>query len=586
MRKATVKLLALLLALAMVAAACDSGDDTGDTDTTAPTGTTAPSDGDGGDGGDDTTTTAPPSSDVDNPGVFVHALDGEPTGGLDPAQTEEGGYGDRVIIQVYEFLLDLPPDSPEPIPMLATEVPSKENGLVSEDGLTITFPIRQGVKFHDGTDLTADDVKYSWDRVMTMDLPEGQSETLSSIVAETRVVDDYTFEVTLLEPAAWFLTSTVMSVPAAIVSQDYVEANGGVVAGEVNPVMQTSMSGTGPFKFVSWDRNIRLTFERNEDYWGEPAKLEGARFEVVPDNTAIVLGIRAGDYDLIEPTPQYIAELGGDPDVCVDFSGFLLEPLHLAFNLNIPEGALPDTDTIPTDFFWDKRVRQAFNHAFDYSAFIAAGLAGYGEPAKYLPPQMLGYSADAPSYEQNLAEAERLFRETGWWDEGFEVSVLVEAGNETFVPVGLVLKDSLERLNPEGFRVNVIQVAEAQFDEEHGKDPFEFAMWVKNGDPFNDPHRLMFTYFHPDGPWGQTLGFRNGYENADQLADVLDRAAVETDIQARAALYEEAQALIYEDPMWIWAADEQNIQIRRCWVEDFVYNPLWIMPRWTYYDKG
>ena len=80
------------------------------------------------------------------------------------------------------------------VPMIATEVPSKANGLVSEDGLIYTFPIRGGVKFHDGTDLTAEDIEYSWNRVLTMDLPESQAETLSSIVVDFRAVDDYTFE--------------------------------------------------------------------------------------------------------------------------------------------------------------------------------------------------------------------------------------------------------------------------------------------------------------------------------------------------------------------------------------------------------
>src|SRR3546814_8655579 len=86
---------------------------------------------------------------------------------------------------------------PELIPALATEVPTLENGLISEDGLTYTFPIRQGVKFHDGSDLTAQDVKFSWDRVMTMDLPEGAADTLIDIVAETEVADDHTFRVML-----------------------------------------------------------------------------------------------------------------------------------------------------------------------------------------------------------------------------------------------------------------------------------------------------------------------------------------------------------------------------------------------------
>ena len=86
---------------------------------------------------------------------------------------------------------------PELVPALATEVPTIDNGLISEDGLTYTFPIREGVMFHDGTELTAEDVKYSWDRVMTMDLPGGQRGLLIDIVAETAVVDDLTFEVTL-----------------------------------------------------------------------------------------------------------------------------------------------------------------------------------------------------------------------------------------------------------------------------------------------------------------------------------------------------------------------------------------------------
>ena len=562
--KPVKKLIVILMVLALFASAC-SDDDAEEGTTSAATATTAA------------------SADVTNPGVLVHSLGGEPEG-LDPAQVFAGGYGDRVIIQMYDFLLDLPPDSPEPVPMISTEVPSIENGLVSADGLVYTFPIREGVKFHDGTDLTAEDIEYSWDRVLTMDMPEGQAEVLNMIVEDFRAVDDYTFEVTLQQPAAWFLTAVVPSIPAAIVSKDSVEANGGVVAGEPNEWMLDHDAGSGPYKLVSWDRNIRLTFEKYDEYWGEPAKLD-ARFEVTPSESATVLGMSGGEYDIVEPTPQYLEELAGNEDVCPIAAGFLLEPLHLAFNLRIPEGALPDSDTIPEDFFWDKRVRQAFVATFDYEAMAEAGLAGFGEPATLIPPPMFGYSPDLPKQEQDLALAEQLFRETGYWDEGFEVSVIVEEANPTFLPVGLILKDALETLNP-NFRVNVIQVAEAQFDEEHAKDPFEYAMWIKNADPFADPHFLFNRYWHPDGVWGTTLGYRNGYENPDAIADLIDRAAAETDLELRAQMYQDLVPMLLDDPMWIWAADEVNLQIVRCWVDDFVYNPLWIMPRWKYYNKG
>ena len=552
--------IALLAVLILLLAACEGA-------------ATDPEDvgADGGDGGE-----------VSNPGVFVHALDGEPTS-LDPARAALGEYGEQAIIQVYEYLVDVGPDSPEPIPALATEVPTQENGLVSADGLTYTFPIREGVKFHDGSDLTAEVVKYSWDRAMEMALPEGQASLLSDTIEETRVVDEFTFEVTLQAPNAAFVTSVVYSTPAAIVSMEAVESNGGVVAGEPNSFMDANMVGTAPHRFVSWERNEQLNFEIFEDYWGEPAQLD-ARWQNVPEESAILLGLRAGDYDAIQFQPTFASELEGAEGINLDTSGLLLEPFQLAFNLNIPAGALPRGDTIPADFFHDRRVRQAFNFAFDYDAFINGILEGLGEPATYIPPGVLGYDPEAPVYEQDLEQAEALFREAGWWDEGFEVSVLVE-DNPAFEPIGLILKDSLEGMNP-NFRVNVLTVAEAQFDEAHGADPFEFAMWIKNADPFVDPHYYMSTYMHPDGEWGERLGFRNGYEDPDRIAELIDRGFESTDVDEREAIYSELLELLYEDPMWIYPAQEVNAQAYRDWVDGFVYNPLWKTLRWRFYGKG
>ena len=109
----------------------------------------------------------------------------------------------------------------------------------------------------------------------------------------------------------------------------------------------------------------------------------------------------------------------------------LLEPLHIGFNLNIPEGSLPDGDTIPEDFFHDPRIRQAFNHAFHYEAFLNGPLAGYGAfNPHYTPIGIFGHDPSASVYsKQNYAEAERLFKEAGVWDEGFSVSVITEEGN-------------------------------------------------------------------------------------------------------------------------------------------------------------
>ena len=276
------------------------------------------------------------AQDVQNPGVLVHAADDEPTT-LDPAQVEPGEGGETVILQVYERLLEFGPSGPDLVPGLATEVPSLENGGISEDGLTYTFKIREGVTFHDGTELTADDVKYSWDRVMTMDLPEGNAGALTGIVAETAVVDPQTFQVTLTEPSASFLNGAVVAMVASVVSQDAVEANGGVAAGAPNEFMQTNMVGSGPYKFTAWNRAENITLAKNEEYWGDKAMLD-VRIEIGSDPDVRVLGLLAGEFDIIETDASFVSDIEGAEGVTLYKEGLLLEPIHIGLNLNIAEG--------------------------------------------------------------------------------------------------------------------------------------------------------------------------------------------------------------------------------------------------------
>jgi peptide/nickel transport system substrate-binding protein len=525
------------------------------------------------------------SGQVKNPGLLVHAADDEPTT-LDPAQVEPGEGGETIILQVYDRLLDIGPASAALIPSLAMEIPSLSNGGISGDGLTYTFKLRGGVTFHDGTSLTADDVKYSWDRAIEMNLPEGNAGALSDVIASTEIIDDLTFRVNLSEPSASFLNSTVVSMVASIVSQDAVEANGGVKVETPNRFMAGNMVGTGPYKFVVWNRNENLQLEINESYWGVNAKLD-VRIEIGGDPDVRVLGLRAGEFDTIETDPSFIADLEGADGVTIYTGGLLLEPLHIGFNLNIPKGSLPDGDTISEDFFHDPRIRQAFNHAFDYQAFLNGPLAGYGAfNPHYTPIGIFGHDAEAPVYsEKNYAEAERLFREAGVWDEGFAVSVITEEGN-LFALMCLVLKDSIERLNP-NFRINVLAVAESVFDDAHAQNPLEYAMWAKNADPAADPNFYMQAYQHPDGEWGEVHGFTNGYRDAAKVGELIDSAATELDPAKRSATYRELQKILYEDPMWLIGAQEGVVMAHRDWLKGFAMQPLWPRPslKFSFFDK-
>ncbi len=578
--------LAMLVALTMIATACTSADNEG-TDTTTPsdgTETTAAG-GDGDDGDPDTTEPTDGDAEVNNPGVFVFAADDEPLS-LDPAEVEAGEYGEAVILQVYDRLVDFGPDGPDLVPSLSTEVPTDDNGLISEDGLTYTFPIREGVTFHDGSTLDANDVFYSWDRIMTSDLPGSSSEILIENIDTMEVVDDFTFSVTLKERNAAFLNSVVTQMVSSVVSDEVVEANGGFADGERNEFMATTPIGTGPYVFDTWNRNENLIFTANDDYWGGAPALD-LRIEIVQDPDVRILGLRAGDFDMIETDPSLIGDLTDADGVTVFTGGLLVEPIHIGFNLNVPEDQLPPEDTISGDFFHDPLIRQAFNHAFDYEAFLNGALGGVGDfNSHYIPQGIFGYDEDAPKYTQaDPARAEELFREAGVWDEGFTVSVITEAAN-LFETAALVLKDSIERLNP-NFEIRVLAVAEAQFDDAHASDPVPYAMWVKNADPFADPHAFMQAYQHPDGEWGQVHGFAQGYRDPDRIASLIDQAKVEIDVPTREALYSELQGLLYEDPMWIIAAQEGVANAHREWVDGFTVNTLWPRPnmKFSLFDK-
>jgi peptide/nickel transport system substrate-binding protein len=383
--------------------------------------------------------------------------------------------------------------------------------------------------------------------------------------------------VTLSKPSAAFLNSVVLAMVASVVSQDAVEANGGIEAGTPNQFMAGNMVGTGPYKFVVWNRSENLQLEVNDDYWGDKANLD-VRIEIGGDPDVRVLGLRAGEFDTIETDPSFIADLEGAEGVTIYSEGLLLEPLHIGFNLNIPEGSLPAGDTIPTNFFHDPRVRQAFNYAFDYEAFLNGPLAGYGDfNTHYIPIGIFGYDPDAPRYNKADPEkAAQLLTEAGYWDDGFTVSVITEEGN-LFALMSLVLKDSLAKINPK-FNVNVMAVAETVFDDAQAQDPLEYAMWAKNADPAADPDAYLRTYVHPDGDWGQVHGFANGYKDPAKIAELIDAAVLELDTEKRAAMYSELQNMLYEDPMWLIGAQEGVVMAHRDWVQGFEMQPLWPRP--------
>jgi peptide/nickel transport system substrate-binding protein len=553
-----------ILALVSVACASDTTDDTTDGTTT---GSTAAGGTDG---------------DVPNPDVLVATVNDD-VFNLDPAAVNGNDVGMDVILNVYDRLVAIPPDGGSPVPSLSTEVPTPDNGLISADGLTYTFPLREGVVFSDGTEMTAEDVKYSWDRVVELALPEGQSELFSN-VAETRVVDDYTFEVTLSQVDAAFLALLAAAPAASVVSMDAVESNGGIVAGQPNEYMAQNMVGTGPYTLASWERGDRMSFDINPDYWGEPAHLP-VRWELIVDSPAT--GLQAKEYDIVDISPTDVPSIEPIEHAVVDTSTLDLQVLQIGMNMNIAEGSLPEGDTIPLDFFQDVRVRQAFNYAFNYQGYIDGILGGLGGRASFvLPTGMYGYDPEAPIYPTDPAMAEQLFTEAGWWDEGFTVSIITDRTHEGFTGAALTLKDSIEALNP-NFHINVLSVPEAQFDEALATDPLPVAMWSYTSSQYSTPDAYFFDSALSDGRYGSVNSFADGYSDAQAVDDLINSARTELDEGTRLQILSEIQTVLYEEAMWIMPANEGAPSARGEWVTGHIENPMWPRPSqyWAIYDK-
>lgn len=517
-----------------------------------------------------------------NAGVLVTTVDDEPET-LDPAQVSSSDVGQNVIFQAYDRLVRVPAGTTDLAPSLSTKVPNLDNGLISKDGLTYTFPIRKSVKFQDGSALTAQDVKFSWDRVVTMDLPEGQAG-LFSVIDSTKVVDKYTFRVTLKEPDAPFLRETVLSMPASILSEDAVKAHGGVTAGQPNKWMSQHTAGTGPYKLTDWARGDHMSFDVFKDYWGTPAHLPVRLMVLVKEGPT---GLQAKKYDVISTTPQQIPEVQGIPDVKVNTKQLGLQIDLIGFNMKIDTATLPKGDDIPADFFLDPKVRQAFNYAFPHKQYIKGVLAGdAGRSSCCVAKGVFGYDPKAPIYTYDPAKAKQLFKETGWWNRGFTVSLLVDGTNDTFKGAALAMKDGIEKLNPK-FHVQVLGVPEARFDEQMTKDPVPAAMWSYTSPALPSAMAYLYNMSAPNGRWGTVNGFSNGYTNPDEVANLIDKASRTLDNDRRKALLADLQKRLYEQAMWVLPGQEGAPVAYGSWMKNVQVNPMWPRPntKWALYDK-
>jgi peptide/nickel transport system substrate-binding protein len=505
-------LLFLVLALAMVATACGAGEsvDVGeDTTTTTAADTTETT------AGDTTETTEPMADEM----VLIAAQGSEPDN-LDPHMTS--AYASfQVLENVYDTLV-------QPAEDLSMEPALAEDWTISDDNLTWTFQLRQGVTFHNGREFVADDVVYSFNRIIAEGLNGWRFGSVDSVTA----VDDYTVEIALNRPSPNLLVSIAGFKGMAIVPQEIVD-DGSITT---NPV------GTGPFKFVSQSPDEGIILEKNEDYWrsgeGLP-KLDGIQFVQIPDAGTKLTALRTGEVHWIDAVPpQDIESLSAEAGITVgrvpggDYHYFALNQNRTPFD--------------------DVRVRQAIAMAIDRDTITEAAQFGAATSNQTAIPasNAAWYYDYAPYGTGDIAGAQALLDEAGVSD--LSITFLVTSDFPETVTQAQVIAAQLE---PLGITVVIDDVDFTTWLDKEGNGEFDAFMlsWIGN----IDPDDFYYAQHHSGG------GFNfQGYANSE-VDRLLDEARVETDQAARKALYDQAAKLIVDEASYIYLYNPDNLNAWR-----------------------
>ncbi|HIM32889.1 MAG TPA: PKD domain-containing protein [Candidatus Poseidoniales archaeon] len=520
------------------------------------------------------------AGEVKNPDTFTTVSIGDPQE-LDPAHAYDTASG-AVIMNAYETLVWYERERTDKLkPMLATEVPTQANGGISPDGLTYTFNIRQGVKFHDGSTLTADDVVFSIKRLVVMNLADGPAWMYTEILNESGIqkIDQYTVQFTLTESAPRFLSIMAYNA-AAILSQNWVASRGcgAPIEGVPCENIERDVMGTGPYKFVKWVPDQYVLMEYHPDYWAgwsaSDRKAQGYPDGFIKtvymkknnDKDSRILELLAGDADFAYVPIADRDKIDGKDGIRIMEGQPTFSMGFIGFNHDIQNWG----QTAPSsDFFADINVRKAFCYAFPYQQFITDELDDHAlKPKGPVPAGMLGYNEYGPEYDLDLEQAEYYFKEAGVWDTGFTLTVYYNSGNTARENGLLMLENNIESLNAE-FDLVVQGLEWPDYLDKfiQSEMPLFFLGWAPD---YADPHDYVQPFLHSNGHFPYYLSYQN-----DELDQLIMDAARETDDATRIQLYADIIDLEHEEAIYIWTHQGITFHVERDWVDGWYSNPMY-----------
>ena len=422
-------------------------------------------------------------------------------------------------------------------------IPGLAERWEAPDALSFVFHLRQGVKFHDGRALTARDVKWTFDSLLEGKISSAKAGSYK-YVASIETPDDYTVLFHLKEPFAtlpWNVS----------------EGACGIVPYGSGAEMTAKPIGSGPFRFVSAAQDQEVVLARNNDYWGEKAKLQSVRFLIVPDENTRALELRKGSADIVSNgfSADVSTVLAGDRNLEV-----LRQPgsvyAYLAFNLRDP-------------ILRDVRVRQAFAYTIDRKPLIESLWRNQARPAySILPPQSWAYADNVPHYEHDLAKAGQLLNAAGYpLKNGVRFRITMKTSTEASTRLmAAVLQDQLATA---GILLDIRSFEPATFMADVTKGAFQFysLRWIGGN---QDPDIFEFVFHSSKFP---PNGANRGFYFNPRVDALIDEGRRTLDPVRRKSIYAELQQILATDVPYInlWYFD--NVVVHRRRVLGLTLNP-------------
>ncbi|MFO7983236.1 MAG: peptide-binding protein [Desulfuromonadales bacterium] len=460
---------------------------------------------------------SPPSGDT----IIMGSI-GEPSN-LIPALSSDSSSSD-INGLVYEGLLRYDKNyNLEPV--LA------ESWDISEDNLTITFHLREGVEWHDGEPFTSADVLFTYEMMIDPETPTAYAEDFMQ-VAEAEAPDPYTFRVRYDEPFAPGLVTWGFPVhPEHLLEgEDITDSS-----------LSRSPVGTGPYRFVKWSAGREIVLEANHDYFEGPPNIHRVLYRIIPDQTTMFLELQSGSLDYMSLTPMQYARRTDTPAFKRRYQKFRYPAssyTYLGYNLRHP-------------LFEDRRVRQAISYAINEEEIIQGVLHGLGQPANGpYKPGTWAHNPNVEDYPYNPDKAREILAEAGWSDTDndgildrdgrpFSFTIITNQGNEQRIKTGEIIQ---RRLMEIGMEVELRVIEWATFLKEFvnpGKfdaiilgwtippDPDSYDVWHSSK---TDPRELNF------------IGFKN-----EEVDDLLEKGRRTLDQEKRRQFYWRFQEILAKE---------------------------------------